>query len=315
MQIARVSRKEIFTQAARRLRQEFEELSTVPHNALKGSEAEELVRRFLRDHIPKRFDVGAGFVIDPEDTVSRQTDLIIYDAYNCPVYRASEGAGIFPSDNVAAVVEVKSRLTRDRLREAFQNIAETKSLKKRGARESRGPIRAHTYGCIFAFASDLSLETVSEVYADLVKEFGLGLHPDLMLLIDKAVFSLAVNIPGTREWSTVSIEGFGGAAGEGSHFAISYATTGEESLDYFLRLLLANLVIFRSVMDHPGFDFRESPSEGKAHLRYLTSITQETDPQKSERKLKEYARQARRLFDEEIRSDTVIELPPPNSRK
>jgi len=67
------------------------------------------------------------------------------------------------------------------------------------------------------------------------------------------------------------------AVGEGSHFAVSYATTGEESLEYFLRLLLANLMLFRSVMDHPGFDFSESPSQGKAHLRYLTSITQETD--------------------------------------
>ena len=130
--MARVTRKEVFAHAAKRLRQEFAELSTVPHNALKGSEAEELVRRFLREHIPKRFDVSSGFVIDPEDTVSRQTDIVVYDAFNCPVYRASENAGIFPSDNVAAVVEVKSRLTRERLREAFQNIAETKSLKKRG---------------------------------------------------------------------------------------------------------------------------------------------------------------------------------------
>ena len=313
--MARVTRKEIFAKAAKRLRQEFAELSTVPHNALKGSEAEELVRRFLREHIPKRFDVASGFVMDPEDTVSRQTDVLVYDAFNCPVYRASENAGIFPSDNVAAVVEVKIRLTRERLREAFQNIAETKSLKKRDAREPRGHIRAQTYGCIFAFDSDLSLETISEIYAELVKEFGIGAHPDLMVLLDKAVFSLAANIPGTREWATASIEGLGGAAGEGGHLAVSYATTAEESLDYFLRLLLANLMIFRSVLDHPGFDFRSSPSQGKVHLRYLTSITQETDPQKAEQKLKEYARQARRLLDETITSDTVIELPGPKAEK
>lgn len=309
--MARVTRKEIFSHAAKRLRQEFAELSTVPHNALKGSEAEEIVRRFLREHLPKRFGVASGFVIDPEDTVSRQTDVVIYDAVNCPVYRASENAGIFPSDNVAAVVEVKSRLTRDRLRDAFQNIAEAKSLKKRGARETRGPIRAQTYGCIFAFDSDLSLETISEVYADFVEEFGIGVHADLMLLLDKAVFSLATNIPGAREWVSVSIEGVGGDAAEGSHLAVSYATTQEESLDYFLRLLLANLMIFRSTVDHPGFDFSSSPSQGKVHVRYLTSITNETDPEKREKKLKEYARQARRLFDESITSDTVIELPGP----
>lgn len=88
-----------------------------------------MVRIFLKAHLPQRFDVGAGFIIDPLDNVSKQSDVVIYDAYNCPVYRASEEAAIFPSDNVAAVVEVKSRLTRERLHDAFQNIASTKSLR------------------------------------------------------------------------------------------------------------------------------------------------------------------------------------------
>jgi hypothetical protein len=108
-----VTRQQIFAQAAKKLRQDFEELSTVPHAGLKGHEAEEIVRKFLKGHLPKRFDVGSGFVIDPGDNVSKQTDLIIYDALNCPVYRASENAAIIPSDNVASVIEVKSRLGKD----------------------------------------------------------------------------------------------------------------------------------------------------------------------------------------------------------
>lgn len=108
--MSKVTREEIFAQAAKKLRQDFEELSTVPHRALKGHEAEQLVKSFLVGHLPRRFGVGAGFIIDPSDTVSSQTDVIVYDAFNCPVYRASEDAGIFPSTNVAAVVEVKVSL-------------------------------------------------------------------------------------------------------------------------------------------------------------------------------------------------------------
>ena len=59
-----ITRQSIFAQAARKLRQDFEELITIPHNALKGNEAEKLVRTFLKDHLPKRFDVGSGFIID-----------------------------------------------------------------------------------------------------------------------------------------------------------------------------------------------------------------------------------------------------------
>ena len=137
-----VSRQKIFAQAAHKLRQEFEELSVVPHNALKGGEAERLVRTFLKEHLPKRFDVGAGFIIDRLDNVSRQTDVIIYDALNCPVYRASEDAGIFPSDNVAATVEVKSCLDKNELVTAFENILATKQLAKTPPPEFAGFITA-----------------------------------------------------------------------------------------------------------------------------------------------------------------------------
>ena len=68
-----VSRQKIFAQAARKLREDFEELSVIPHNALEGGEAEKLVRTFLKEHLPRRFDVGAGFIIDRLDNVSKQT--------------------------------------------------------------------------------------------------------------------------------------------------------------------------------------------------------------------------------------------------
>ena len=118
-----VSRRQIFAQAAQKLRQDFRELSTVPHRALKGQQAENLVRTFLAGHLPKRFDVGSGFIIDPDNSISTQSDVIIYDAYNCPVYRVSDDAAIFPSENVAAVVDVKARLDKKKLSEAFKNIA------------------------------------------------------------------------------------------------------------------------------------------------------------------------------------------------
>jgi hypothetical protein len=91
--MTQVTRKEIFAQAAKKLRADFEEVkATVLHGGLKGGEAEDLVRKFLQGHLPKRFDAGSGLVIDPHDQLSKQMDVIIYDALNCPVYRTSEKA-------------------------------------------------------------------------------------------------------------------------------------------------------------------------------------------------------------------------------
>jgi hypothetical protein len=131
------SRQKIFAQAAKKLRQDFGELSTVPHRALKGHEAEKLVRTFLAGHLPKRFGVGSGFIIDHNDSVSKQTDVIIYDAHNCPVYRVSDDAAIFPNENVAAVVEVKARLDREKLSEAANiRILPPPSRSRRSRRQS-----------------------------------------------------------------------------------------------------------------------------------------------------------------------------------
>ncbi len=101
---------ELYAQAARRLRSEFANLRCIGHPTTKGGAAEALVRDFLDKHLPRRYATGSGFIVDLSDRVSRQTDVIVYDALNCPVYRSSEQAGIFPNDNVAAVIEVKARL-------------------------------------------------------------------------------------------------------------------------------------------------------------------------------------------------------------
>ncbi|MCA1594404.1 MAG: hypothetical protein LC754_17620, partial [Acidobacteria bacterium] len=162
--MANVTRQSIFAQAARKLRQDFEELSNIPHSGVKGNQAERLVKIFLKEHLPKRFGVGSGFIIDRFDTVSKQTDVIVYDALNCPVYRASEDAAIFPSDNVAVVVEVKSRLDKDQLISAFENIRATKRLAKTQAPELPIPITTQTVGCLFAFDSAISLDKISEHY-------------------------------------------------------------------------------------------------------------------------------------------------------
>ena len=293
--MSKVSRQSIFEQAARKLRQDFEELSVVPHSGLKGNQAERLVKAFLKGHLPKRFDVGSGFILDHFDNVSKQTDVIIYDAFNCPVYRASDDAGIFPSDNVAAVVEVKSRLDKEQLTSSFENIMATKQLSKRVA---EGPyfITSQTLGCLFAFESSISLDKIAEHYTDLTKKYGIGHHIDIILVLDKGTITMWSRPQSFKVWGRYFHEGVNKQLTEGLHFALAIEELGPNSLDAFLRHLLTQLTFFRGIVDHPGFNWSANSSFIGTKLRYLATITHETDPELRKQKAEQYAKEIREEF-------------------
>ena len=277
------TRDTIFKLAAAKLRQEFLSLGAVPHRGVKGDEATRLVKLFLNEHLPKRFSAGSGFILDRNDKISKQTDVVIYDAMHCPVYRASDDAAIFPADNVAAVVEVKSTIDGGKLAEAFANIAAAKSLAKTRQPETPWLVNAQTYGCVFAFESAVSIDTLAEHYERLLRQEGLGRHPDVVVVLDQAVITLAAK-PRGHDWSVCTFEGPAGPVSEGSHLAVATLQIGQDSLDGFLRLLLAHLIFFRGIVDHPGFG---QPGQ-QMKLSYLSSITWEQDPSRKKARLKEY---------------------------
>lgn len=292
-----VTRKEIFDQAAQKLRQDFEELSVVPHNALKGGQAEKLVKTFLKGHLPKRFGVEAGFIIDKRDSVSQQTDVIIYDAINCPVYRVSSEAGIFPSDNVAAVVEVKSRLDKEQLYDAWDKISAIKRLGKTKAPGVPFLVLTQTLGCVFAFDS-ISLETLASHYVDLLRRDGIGTHIDLIAILDRGLITLVGQMPGADGWGLlfwVSLPDV--PEGEGAHVGVGAQELGKGTLDAFLRCLLPHLAHFRGIVDHPGFDWKSGGNQGLMQVTYVTSITQEKDPDRKKEKLRAYEEAIRNEFD------------------
>jgi hypothetical protein len=236
--------------------------------------------------VPKRFGVGSGFIIDQNDSLSKQTDLVTYDAYNCPVYRGSDNAAIIPSEYVAAVVQVKARLDKKRLSEAFENIAAAKSIVKTAMPD--GEATQTTLGCVFAFNSPLKMATIAYHYAEEVRSRGLGRHIDLILVLDRGIITLAWKPPG-HEWGTALLLDSRGP--EGAHIFAAASEMGEDSLDAFLRHLLLTLAKFRPVSAHPLFNWNP-PLKGLVY-RYVGSFTKETDPERRAAKIKEYTAEAK----------------------
>jgi hypothetical protein len=293
----KTSRQEIFKQAARKLRQDFAELSSVPHSGLKGGEAERLIRDFLRAHLPRRFGVGSGFILDAKDNVSPQTDVIIYDAFNCPVYRASEEAGIYPCQNVVGVIEVKSVLDKQKLLDACKKIQAVKQLQKILAPEHLGKT-SQTFGFIFAFGSSIGLETIAQHYTDFLKAdaFRIGTHIDSVAILDIGSVNMMVR-PRGFQWGRYMHETAGRPEiSEGFAFALGMDALAEDSLDSFLREVLARVALFWSVVDHPGFDWSTSNPDHRTKLQFLATICHETNPNKRSQLEKQYEAEIREEF-------------------
>ncbi|EKD79721.1 MAG: hypothetical protein ACD_40C00331G0004 [uncultured bacterium] len=245
--------KDLMAEAGKQLRQEFESIKkTNPHYAERGAETEDLLKVFLNRVLPKRFSADTGLVIDLENNISSQTDVIIYDSYNSPIYRTGSRLLILPSDNVASVIEVKSNLNKVELKDAAKKVASVKCLKKTPLTDLDQPVTfsplvtTKTYGVVFAYESETSLETLAENLKEINKKYPSDQWIDLIVVLDKGVVGYTVQSPfenGFPAW-------FGGATDD--EFApppyyihLVKADLGELTLNKFFVSLISHLTFYR----------------------------------------------------------------------
>jgi hypothetical protein len=245
--------KDLIQSAGKQLRQDFEEIkNNNPHAAESGAEAELILKTFLKDRLPRRFDIESGLVVGPGGAVSSQTDLIIFDALNSPVYRKGPKVHILPRDNVAVVIEVKSKVNKDQLRDAAKKIASVKKLRPTPITNVDQPvtfsdmIMTNTLGCVFAFDSYTSLVTL----ADNLKEINSNYHSsdwiDLVVILDKGYIGYAIQLPFGQYFPGW----FGGACVDDFPIPPYYIhlvkhESGNLTLNHFFVKLMAHLTFFR----------------------------------------------------------------------
>ncbi|MCE5322699.1 hypothetical protein LLG46_05200 [bacterium] len=243
---------ELFMDAGKQLRTQFRFLQTNPHYGERGGEAEDIVKAFLNDHLPKRFSAETGFVVDDEGGVSKQCDIIIYDALNSPVCRVGSRAMILPSDNVASVFEVKSKLTKHELNDAAEKIASVKRLRRTELPQRKGGELARfmkrPLGVVFAFSAKTKPETVAKNLVEINSARPTSEWIDVILILDVAVIGYFCQSPVSSELAC-----FGGAADDNFLIPPYYVHLGVENLgELALNGLLFNLIEHLAV-------YREQP--------------------------------------------------------
>jgi hypothetical protein len=118
-----------------------------------GHYKESLIRSVLAPKLPRKFEVGTGFVADPrkgERVLSRQIDLLIWNSADfSPLFRDGEFV-IVPPEALAAAIEVKSTLDAGKLNEALLNLDSLLQFCDSFASEQA------VYKSIFAYESSLA---------------------------------------------------------------------------------------------------------------------------------------------------------------
>jgi hypothetical protein len=126
--------------------------SVYRHRGKLGENREALLLRFLRTYLPRRFDVGTGFALF-DAGVSSQQDIVVYDALNNPVLFPETVAPLFPPSALAAMIEVKSNLTKVELRKTVVKTHRLKRDLRKAFVHHPAPPRTEALVGLFAFGT------------------------------------------------------------------------------------------------------------------------------------------------------------------
>lgn len=118
---------------AQELIQNFVHAGAATTPSLVGGARETEVRQKLEMLLPQMVSVASGCVIDSYGATSSQTDIVIYERDNCPVFSINNApeATYIPCEGVVAVGEIKSTLATSELQDSVAKIRNVKSLDRR----------------------------------------------------------------------------------------------------------------------------------------------------------------------------------------
>ena len=248
-----ISADELIAAAGKKLRDDFDFIKkTNPHYAERGGEAEDILIKFLNDHLPKRYAATSGFVIDSSNDISKQVDVIVYDAINSPVFRKDERVMILPSDNVAVAIEVKTNLNKEELVDAAQKISRVKSLKKSPISNVDQQVTmtevvvTKTTGIVFAYSSTTTLETLANNLADINKDIPFNEWIDEIIVLDKGLITYYVKSPmGKGVFGTISSISPDAKWPLPYYLSISIIPDCDKSINEFYAYIMHHLTFFR----------------------------------------------------------------------
>jgi len=101
-----------------------------------GSFREHACKDFLRCLTPGYLELGSGFLMTSNDSISKQCDIVIYHKDYTPFIESKERQRFYPIETVVAIGEIKSDLSKKDLETALIKLAGNKNLRREISSES-----------------------------------------------------------------------------------------------------------------------------------------------------------------------------------
>lgn len=193
----------IFLEANQRMTERFSLIrKLLDHPGEKGSAIEETVKAFWREFLPKGFGVTSGFVIDSTGCISKQMDLIFYDAAKTPIFFSGGVFDVIPVECTFACCEIKAEIrSKDVLQDCFEKAASYKSLRRLAYEKQRGAITTtsrmygveseHWSSLFFVLSLTGNLGKISRWYNEINRESGDpdGKMVDSLCVVDRGLIA------------------------------------------------------------------------------------------------------------------------------
>ena len=192
--------EDVMKSISSKMNAQYEEISKgLRHSGLKGDSRECALRSFLKGYLVHRFGITKGEIVSIDGQTSKQQDIIIYDSHMCPVLYNAEDIQVIPVEGAYVVIEVKSQLNDSELEKSMLNVKSVKEMEKKAFIKQESPIIQevtelgktksyyNTMGVLFAFRSDLSLDTIRSKIAEKYKTYQITIEQqiDFIFVLDK----------------------------------------------------------------------------------------------------------------------------------
>jgi len=241
----------------------------LPHSGLVGTENENAIAEVIREFLPSKYGVEVNaLVIDRFGKISKQADIVIYDAEK----QARFFRKVYPVEIVYAVIEVKTSMSSSEAKSALENLASVSELEFRPAltpyweTKTREQLIHHHPPALYAFAyrTDCqSFETFAR-WVDWQYLFrGVKLrdtapkYPEIRIIrvcaLDQGVIHMESTNGYVQRWVAVAADKDITRAFETSVQGQKVLVDPAKSLFMFLQRLWFDLEAHKL---HPGFDIR-----------------------------------------------------------
>lgn len=107
----------------------FSDEDSLIHSGEFGVNRENIVKEFLTHFVTPEYNIGTGFITSSKGNNSHQCDIIISHKAHTPLIKDTNNTQFFTAESVVGIGEIKSVLTKSKLKEALVKLSSAKELR------------------------------------------------------------------------------------------------------------------------------------------------------------------------------------------